>query len=442
MNKLSSDVFIENVYRTIYETAPDVHLMLLESQLSGHPSNRYTLFASDPDIVLSAYGNRVFIAQKGSGKTEEIRECDPWEMIKVTREKFPGWYFGHLGYDLKNHIENLHSENPDITGAPDLMLFRPTRMLKYDHHNHEFNLQEGLSFANKAMNKPASQVKKSDQNFHLENLSWITQKKDYLDRIKWAQQKIRDGDFYEINLSHVLTGDLKGNPFDLYLKMKAGGAVPFASYTRASSFSICCSSPERFLCRKGNRIFSQPIKGTAPRLADPEQDHQIQNRLKDSEKEKAENLMIVDLVRHDLSKVAIPGTIRVPELYKLHSFETVHQLISTVEGRVENDTDPVDILKACFPMGSMTGAPKISAMNAIEKLEDYKRGIYSGAAGYITPEGDFDFNVVIRTAIVNGRKLFYPAGGAITSDSIPEDELEETMVKARALTSVLKSDSK
>jgi para-aminobenzoate synthetase component 1 len=195
---------------------------------------------------------------------------------------------------------------------------------------------------------------------------------------------------------------------------------------------ICCQSPERFLRKEGEKVFSQPIKGTAKRSDCREQDDLLKEELLDSPKEKAENLMIVDLVRNDLSRIARHGSVKVTELFGIQSFGTVHQMVSTVEALTE-ERDPVSVIKACFPMGSMTGTPKISAMKAIEEYEDYKRGIYSGAIGYITPNGNFDFNVVIRTAIIKKDEIFYSVGGAVTSDSIPANEWQETLIKARAL---------
>jgi para-aminobenzoate synthetase component 1 len=197
-------------------------------------------------------------------------------------------------------------------------------------------------------------------------------------------------------------------------------------------FEICSSSPERFLSRSGDTAWSQPIKGTAPKSGGLES----ARKLAASEKERAENLMIVDLVRNDLNRIAEKGTVKVTGLFEIQSFETVYQMVSTVECKTPEATDSLELIKACFPMGSMTGAPKIAAMKAIDVFEEYKRGIYSGALGYFKPNGDFDLNVVISTAIIDGNKLVYPVGGAITSDSDPEEEWDETMLKAKAITNL------
>jgi para-aminobenzoate synthetase component 1 len=255
---------------------------------------------------------------------------------------------------------------------------------------------------------------------------------DYISNVVKAQDMIHEGDIYEINFSYLKEFDFLGSGWNLYQKMKEVGPVPFGAYLQIGEVEVCCASPERFLKREKNHVYSQPIKGTISNSEDSNLD-ELKN-----EKNLAENLMIVDLVRNDLNRVAIPGTVKVDNLFEVQSFETVHQLVSTVKCDVEDETDSIEIIKACFPMGSMTGAPKIAAMNAIEDLEDYKRGIYSGAIGYIKPDGDFDFNVVIRTAIIEDEKLTYPVGGAITSDSIPEDEWDETIIKTEALKKALK----
>lgn len=398
-------------------------VVLLESQLEGQSENQTSWLAANPCVEITAVGNK--ITTKIDGSQESTFSNDPWQSFRKIRNDYPGWYFGYLGYDLKNFTENLHSNNPDLTGAPDMYFFKPDQLIKYDH-------QTGITEVIKGrMDEWKKPVRESFYN--VGEIKQMTKRRDYLDRINQAQKMIKEGEFYEINLSHTLCSTFQGDPFALYQAMKKKGPVPFGAYLSLDRHVVCSASPERFLCKRGERVFSQPIKGTAPREQDPEKDRVAKSRLLGSEKDRAENLMIVDLVRHDLSRVAKPGSVRVPELFDLQSFETVHQLISTVEGLVGPEVDPVDILKNCFPMGSMTGAPKIRAMEIIEELEDYKRGIYSGAVGYISPDHDFDFNVVIRSAVLSGSQLIYPVGGAITSGSKPEEEWEETLVKARAL---------
>lgn len=430
---------ISRVVRSRRESTP---LILLESQLPGHPASRKSILARSPARTIEAYGDQITVTVAGKARTFQD---SPWQALAALRKEHPGWYVGYLGYDLKNYTEALQSRNRDPVGAPDLFFFQPEELLVMDHLTGMLSAPCGIG--SELATLLAETINESDPGvedggiapIQLHSFASTTPGEVYISRIQDAQHRIREGDFYEINLSHLLQGRFRGASFDLYRRMREEGPVPFGAYMAWNGWRVCSASPERFLCREGARLFSQPIKGTAPRMIDPEQDRRVREALLNSEKERAENLMIVDLVRHDLSKVALPGTVRVPELFSLHQFQTVHQLISTVEGRVDPEQDPVGILQACFPMGSMTGAPKIRAMQVIEELEDYRRGIYSGAIGYLDPSGDFDFNVVIRTAVLNGDQLFYPVGGAITSDSDPQDELEETWVKARALTRALHS---
>jgi para-aminobenzoate synthetase component 1 len=215
--------------------------------------------------------------------------------------------------------------------------------------------------------------------------------------------------------------------------MRRRGPVPFAAYLQLDGLAACCASPELYLQKRGERLISDPIKGTRPRGDTPEQDEQICMELQSNLKERAENLMIVDLVRNDFSRVCEAGSVRVSKLFEIQKFATVFQMVSRVEGMLKPSVPPEEALAACFPMGSMTGAPKIRAMELIEQIETYRRGLYSGAIGFFTPEGDFTFNVVIRTAIIRDDKLLYATGGAITADSDPESEWEETWIKARAL---------
>lgn len=440
--RISEYTFQQIINRVVRNRQGSTPLLLLESQLHGHPASRKSILALSPIQTIEAYGDRITISEGEKSRT--LRE-NPWQALAELRREHPGWYVGYLGYDLKNYTETLQSQSSDPVGAPDLFFFRPGELLVMDHSSGMLSTPTGIgleltALLTECINESNPEMEKEiPASIRLHSFASTTSGEEYIAKIRHAQHRIREGEFYEINLSHLLQGQFSGESFDLYRRMRERGPVPFGAYMKWRRWRVCSASPERFLCREGTRLFSQPIKGTAPRMIDPEQDRRVRETLLNSEKERAENLMIVDLVRHDLSKVAIPGTIRVPELFSLHQFETVHQLISTVEGRVDPELDSVEILQACFPMGSMTGAPKIRAMQVIEELEEYRRGIYSGAIGYLAPSGDFDFNVVIRTAILNENRLFYPVGGAITSDSDPQDELEETWVKVRALTRALHS---
>lgn len=417
---------LEKLTRYFSEKGP---VILLESQSNDHPWSQKSYLAALPKAEIKARDNHIMIVRGGK---EEHQTGNPWEALQQFRREYNDWIFGYLGYDLKNHLEKLESQNLDQVKAPDLYFMVPGLLLEIDHKQQTVqtligSIPEGLE---------REETDSESDKFWLGNVDHQTSRAEYLAKIRMAQEHILEGDFYEVNLSHQMKGDFKGSPFALYKRMKEVGPVPFSVYLDIEDVAICCQSPERFLRKEGATVFSQPIKGTSQRGHDFAKDEKLKQGLIASEKERAENLMIVDLVRNDLSRIAKRGSVKVPELFSIQSFETVHQMVSTVTAEAE-EQDPVEILKACFPMGSMTGAPKISAMETIEALEDYRRGIYSGAIGYITPEDDFDFNVVIRTAIIRDDTLFYSVGGAITSDSDPGREWEETQVKACALLDAL-----
>ncbi|HEX6982567.1 MAG TPA: aminodeoxychorismate synthase component I [Balneolaceae bacterium] len=400
-------------------------VLLLESQFGDHPASRKSYLAALPKAEIKARDDEVFITENDS--TQKHKK-NPWQALQAFRKVHNEWLFGYLGYDLKNHTEKLTSQNPDQIRAPDLYFMVPQFLIEVDRETSEGKLLIG----NFPPKKELDSVE-TVSSFSFQNIRPQLVKSDYLARIREAQHRIREGTFYEINLSHQLKGKFNDPPLVLYKQMKEVAPVPFGAFFQNDDVAVCCQSPERFLRKEGDIIYSQPIKGTSPRGKDENEDFLLKEKLLSSEKEQAENLMIVDLVRNDLSRIARPASVKALKLFEIETFGTVHQMVSTVTAEADEE-DPVAILKACFPMGSMTGAPKISAMQAIEELENYRRGIYSGALGYITPQGNFDFNVVIRTAIIKNDELFYSVGGAITADSDPECEWKETLIKARALT--------
>lgn len=408
--------YIVQLTRAFRETYSSV--ILLESQKKDHPASKRSYLASAPSRWIKVIGNKVY---EFDGKTESVKEENAWQALDHFYESNNDWLFGYLSYDLKNQIEDLESSNHSFLTVPDLFFFVPEILI-------EISADGELIFI-KGSSDLIPEVLPSGGSIQLEPVHMMN-REEYLRKIRTAQHDIAEGDYYEINLSHALEFAMQGDALDLYERMKKAGPVPFASFIGTEDFSVCSASPERFLSRNGNTVCSQPIKGTVSRDRDHEQ-AKLAELL--SEKNKAENLMIVDLVRNDLNRIAIPGSVTVEDLFEIQSFETVHQMVSTVKCMVESGVHSVEIIRSCFPMGSMTGAPKIAAMHAIERLENYKRGIYSGAIGYLKPGGDFDFNVVIRTAIKQGNRLIYPVGGAITSDSSAEDEWDETLVKAKAL---------
>lgn len=350
------------------------------------------------------------------------------------------WIFGHLGYDIKNQIEPLNSNHPDSIQFPDLFFFVPATVisLKDDTLHIDVYDDEDASAIYQAiinttivtsLHQPAITIQPR------------MSREEYLATIRQLKHHIQRGDCYEINFcQEFYATDISIDPIGLYQQLTHISPNPFACYYRLTDKYLLCASPERFLQKKGDRLVSQPIKGTIPRNhSDHETDQLLIEELKNSEKDKSENVMVVDLVRNDLSKVCQQGSVEVTELFGIYSFPQVHQMISTVEGDLNPSYRFSDIIKACFPMGSMTGAPKKRVMELIEQYEQSKRGLYSGAVGYISPFGDFDFNVVIRSILYNSsnRYLGYQVGGGITFYSEPEKEYEECLVKATAIRKVL-----
>jgi len=343
---------------------------------------------------------------------------------------------GFLTYDLKNELENLHSNNPDNLGFPDGYFFAPMNLITLSGQNAEITSENPQNIW-----EEINQIQPKESTLPFTGkLSSRFSKTEYHTTVKKLQEHIQQGDIYEINLCQEFYAEgVAFNPLTAFIALNRISPTPFSSFFKQHNHYILSATPERFLSKKGNILLSQPIKGTARRSADKEEDEKIKQSLAQSEKERAENVMIVDLVRNDLTRCALPGTVKVDELFGVYSFTQVHQLISTISCQVAPEQSFSNILKATFPMGSMTGAPKIRAMQLIEQYERSKRGVYSGSVGYIQPNGDFDFNVVIRSMLYNAKTkyLSFQVGGAITAKSNPEEEYEECLLKAKAISQVL-----
>ncbi|WP_223170222.1 anthranilate synthase component I family protein [Maribacter aquimaris] len=370
-----------------------------------------------------------------------------FEDLKVYQKETKDWIFGYLTYDLKNDVENLSSRNQDRLLFPELFFFQPKKVIKIigktvefhylnmvaDELEEDFNtIIEGIS--GYAPITPTTDIRIKMRIFRDEYFKGAHEMLDHIHR----------GDIYEANFcQEFYAEDTQIDPLRTYNSLNAISKAPFATFLKLNDKYLISASPERYLKKQGNKIISQPIKGTAKRSDDIEEDEDLRNRLKDDPKERAENIMIVDLVRNDLSKSALKGTVEIEELCEVYSYDQVHQMVSTVVAEVEAGKNPVDIIKETFPMGSMTGAPKISAMQLIEKMEAFKRGLYSGAVGYFTPDNDFDFNVVIRSILYNAsmRYVSYAVGSALTAKASPEAEYEECLLKAKAMREVLEKSN-
>ena len=348
------------------------------------------------------------------------------------------WLFGHLGYDLKNGIETLTSKHTDNTGFPDLFFFEPEVVIRIDSKGMFIEADEPQKIYLEVDHTPV--IASSPTVFSGEIHSRLS-RENYIATIDKLREHIRRGDCYEINFcQEFFSDDCNINPPAVYNALSTISPNPFSGLYRVDDAWLICASPERFLKKEGHRLLSQPIKGTSPRFpGQDEKDSESRDALFNSSKDRSENVMIVDLVRNDLSRICEEASVKVDELFGIYSFPQVYQMISTVSGILKKGTGFPEIIKATFPMGSMTGAPKKRVMELIEKYEQSRRGIFSGAVGYITPGEDFDFNVVIRSIMYNSSTgyLSFQAGSGITWYSNAESEWEECLVKTAAIRKVL-----
>ena len=361
------------------------------------------------------------------------------------------WIFGYLSYDLKNDVERLSSKNHDGLDFPDLYFFQPQKLflLKGDQLEVRYlrmlddEIEEDFTeISNLSINKV--EIRQPETEHSESKIQARISKEEYLQKVEKMLAYIQRGDIYEANFCQEFFAENREiEPFKVFQDLNELSGPPFATFLKLEEHYLLSASPERYLKKSGSKLISQPIKGTARRSQNPEEDIEIAEELSNDPKEQSENVMIVDLVRNDLSKIAKKASVNVDELCKVYSFKQVHQMISTVSAELDHGIPPVEALRATFPMGSMTGAPKISAMKIIEELEETKRGLYSGAVGYFTPNGDFDFNVVIRSILYNSAKKYvsFSVGGAITAGSKPEKEYEECLLKAAAMRQALKNSS-
>ena len=401
-------------------------IVWLDSNMYLHPHRSY-----DSILAVDAFTSIQTDSVNGFEKLKEYQT--------ITND----WIFGYLSYDLKNDTEPLSSQNFDGLGFPDLCFFQPKKLFLFKDDQLTIRYLNCVSEEVDADLESIEMVSLQNDSSHKNDIQIESRisKKQYLNKVNTLLAHIHRGDVYEANFCQEFYVNADINPLETYFKLNKISKPPFATFLKAGDKFLLSSSPERYLKKVGLEITSQPIKGTTRRSEHSEEDADLKTILESDPKERSENIMIVDLVRNDLSKIAQKGTVSVTELCQIYSFKQVHHMISTVQAKALPTISAVDIIASTFPMGSMTGAPKISAMKIIETLEDTKRGLYSGAVGYFTPEGDFDFNVVIRSILYNASKSYvsFSVGSAITSKSTPEKEYEECLVKAKAMRSVLEN---
>ncbi|MFM7217893.1 MAG: anthranilate synthase component I family protein [Bacteroidota bacterium] len=387
--------------------------------------------------VKDPYGS--FDMLVAAGSLEELPTYgDPFPGLSRFHAAHKDWLFGHLSYDLKNQIHGLSSRNPDRIGFPEIRFFRPRFVLTVQgedcllhtiEHENTTAIEEALACLSTSQPVTAGPTETPSIQHKIDRTS-------YLEKATELLRHIQQGDIYEVNLCmESFAENCTIDPCQTFLKLQSASPMPYAAFYRNESRYLLCASPERYLAKRNEKLISQPIKGTIRRGRSAEEDSQLADQLRNDPKERSENIMITDLVRNDLSRVASRGSVAVESLLELKTFPRIHQLVTTISAAVEKDIDWTEALRHTFPMGSMTGAPKRSAMQLIDQFEESRRGLYSGCVGYITPEGDFDFNVVIRSIQYNAESgyLSLMAGSALTAGCDPEKEYAECQLKAETM---------
>ena len=447
---------------------------ILDSRMDPERLGRYSFVGASPFAWFRSKGNQVHIWQENQGETRLTG--NPFTLLKdflnsyqmVTKlpegvPPFSGGAVGYFGYELGEVIEELPGNSIDDLMLPDCLLGFYDKIFAFDHLlNKAFLFTLGrASTASEAKTKADEMMKEFDTEIHNIKVQFETDKmslklgdnmpreendKDFSSKLKSnftreqycrTVEQVKDyiaaGDIYQANLSQRFEAELEISPFELYCRLRAINPAPFASFLNFGDVVVASASPERFLLLSDKIVETRPIKGTRPRSSDPEKDRQYREELLNSEKDRAELIMIVDLERNDLGRVCLPGTVKVPELFTLEAYATVYHLVSTVTGVLPEDKDITDLLYASFPGGSITGAPKIRAMEIIDQLEGLKRNVYTGSIGYISLDGKADLNIVIRTFVIKNNRVYFQVGGGIVADSEPEKEYQETLDKAKAL---------
>jgi para-aminobenzoate synthetase component 1 len=435
----------------------------LDSGMDPHKLGRYSFIGSNPFLVLGSRGSEITVAQ---GAEKSRLKGNPFDVLnhflevyrlesRASPVPFIGGAVGYFSYDLCHFIERLPSTAIDDLKLPECYFGLYDLVLAFDNRQGKAyiistgfpELREGKRIEraaqrlNEVKDKLAG-VSGSGTEAALTPISLPTASaslrggfthREYVDAVEKARQYIIAGDIFEVNLSQRFEAELSITPYELYQRLRQINPAPFACYLGFDEVAVVSASPERFLRVRGDWVETRPIKGTRPRGKTPEEDEALAKKLLSSAKDRAENIMIVDLERNDLGRVCRFGTVKVTELAILEVFPTVFHLTSTVEGKLREGKNSIDLLKATFPGGSITGAPKVRAMEIIDELEPTRRSVYTGSIGYLSFNGDLDLNIVIRTFIVKGGKAYYQVGGAVVYDSDPEAEYQETLDKAKAL---------
>lgn len=414
--------------------------------LDSCQQGRYDILTALPYITLCTVGN---VTQIESNEGIQLSDENPFSLIRkylkqgdhqVVPTPFSGGALGYFSYDLARRLEQLPALAQQDIALPEMAIGIYDWAIVIDHASKTMLFSSHHPDRWPQIQKRLEQKVTQVENFHLSqpfqsNLS----KQEYSNAFSRIQHYILEGDCYQVNLSQRFSATYQGSPWYAYQQLRKLSPVPYAAYLNHPHATLLSLSPERFLQVQENRVETKPIKGTRPRGLAPEQDQQLAEELLSSLKDRAENLMIVDLLRNDLGKNCRFGSIQVPYLFKLESFVTVHHLVSTITGTLREGRDAIDLLRDCFPGGSVTGAPKLRAMEIIEELEPNRRSLYCGSIGYIGFDGNMDTNIAIRTLICQDESIYCSAGGALIADSQCEDEYQETLTKVNKLLKLIEN---
>jgi para-aminobenzoate synthetase component I len=423
---------LERKIKNFFIPEPDLFMEKLTHWLFLH--EYFSLFSGNG----ATYPFNPFETFAAAGAIQEFRNFqeDPFRELMVFYQQQNDWLIGRFNYDLKNYIEKLTSRHIDRIKSPEISFFVPETLIFIKK-----NLIEIHSVKNpEEIWKEIGQTAPSGVKSQIGTIYCDTTEEEYLAKVGRIKEQIFEGDFYELNYClEYYCENARLHPPAIHQQLNQVSPMPMSVFQGIAGQYIMSASPERFLKKSGNLLIAQPIKGTIRRDDDPVMDEQLKENLRNSEKEIAENMMIVDLMRNDLAKSAIPGSVKVPEIFGIYSFSHLHQMISTITCQLRPDIHPIEAIRNAFPMGSMTGAPKIRAMQEIENYESSRRGSFSGAAGYFSPDGNYDFNVLIRSIFYNRHTgaMKFNTGSAITCDARAEDEYAECRLKALAILEVL-----
>lgn len=430
----------------------------LDSSIRSNNLSRFSFIGCEPFLVFKSKRNSVSL-EWNDGSVQKL-DSNPFVALKELFLKFavainpdsadeiPFKFgaVGYFGYDMKDLVEKLPDISKDDIAIADCVICFYDTVLAIDHLKDKAYLAsvkfDDITTGAKARLKMALSSETHDMEEESmrqsgDSLRSNISKSDYMNSVKSAKNYIKDGDIYQVNLSQRFEADLEADPYQIYLKLRYASPAAFASYLNFDDTVIMSSSPERFLMKRGSYIETRPIKGTAPRSSDPLADELNEISLRESYKDRAEHIMIVDLERNDLGRICEYGSVRPSEFIALEKYSTVFHLVSTVSGKLKEGMGPIDCLTATFPGGSITGAPKVRSMEVIEELEPVKRSIYTGALGYISFDGNMDTSIIIRTILVKGKKLYFQVGAGIVADSDPEREYYETLDKANGIMDAL-----